>query len=167
MSSSVNHRHQSPAKQKVTHRKKGSHKKAVDSHQPAGKLLAFTIDADTAHVVKFETLDARGVRRELTDEEKTSLLREGGEGRFEDVLERAFEAGIACALGDEAKQDRADETTQDAELRHLLLARLIEHSAVKHLMDGDLLDRAILDALIRHSITPAADVGARGRRGSH
>jgi hypothetical protein len=167
MSSTVNHRHQSPAKQKGASRKRGSHKKTIDADQPAGKLLAFTIDADTAHVVKFETLDARGARRELSDEEKTSLLREGGEGRLEDVLERAFEAGIACALGDEARQARADETTQDAELRHLLLAKLIEHSAVKHLMDGDLLNRAILDALIRHSITPAAGAGARGRRGSH
>jgi len=46
----------------------------ADVDQSAAKLLAFTIEADRAQIVKSESLDASSGRHELSEEEKTSLL---------------------------------------------------------------------------------------------
>lgn len=116
----------------------------------AETLFAFTIDASTAQVVKLEALDASGVRRELSEEEKQSLAPGGREGGLEEFVEKAFEAGIACVLGED-EGERAGEAAEEAELRHLLLAPLIEHSPVKRLVQREALDRAILETLIRHA----------------
>src|SRR5215472_7703673 len=61
----------------------------------AGKLFTFTIDASTAQVVKLESEDSSGARHELSEEEKASLAREGSQD-LEELVARAFEAGIAC-----------------------------------------------------------------------
>lgn len=123
----------------------------TDVDQSAGKLLAFTIDANTAQIVKLESLDASGGRHELSDEEKTSLVHTGGEGRLEEVLERAFEAGIDCVLGG-GEADSSKESEQEAKLRHLLLTPLIEHSPAKRLLQREVLNRAMLETLIQHSM---------------
>jgi hypothetical protein len=121
---------------------------------PKLKAVTITIDTDSADIVRVEGLDAKGGRHELTDDEKASFIKEGrSDERLEEVLEHAFEAGIACVLGDDEDED--EETTQespaDAELRHQLLAPLIRRSAVRQLTDRAALHRAILGTLIEHS----------------
>jgi len=128
--------------------------KMTEIAQSAGKLFTFTIDATTAQVVKLETEDASGARHELSDEEKASLAQAGTEGSLEQIVERAFEAGIDCVLGDGERENRADEPAEpadEAELRHLLLTPLIEHSPAKRLMQREALNRAILGSLIQHA----------------
>ena len=135
--------------------------KMTEIAQSAGKLFTFTIDASTAQVVKLETEDASGARHELSDEEKASLAQAGGDGDLEQIVERAFEAGIACVLGGGVSEDKADEPADEAELRHLLLTPLIEHSPAGRLMQREALSRAILGTLIQHATkAPAAAEGS-------
>ena len=115
------------------------------------KLLTITIDADTARVIRVEGVDSKGSRHELSSVEREVILQRVADGRVEDLVERAFEAGIACVLDDDAEPIAADESAEDAELRHELLAPLIERSAVKHITESGVLDRAILSTLIDHS----------------
>jgi hypothetical protein len=128
---------------------------------PAARLFAFTIDADTAQIVKIESVGGNGGRHQISDEEKKSLVREGSIGSLKDVLQLAFEAGLACALGEDAGQGRRADADEDSELHDLLLAQLMEHSAVRDLMRGDALNRAILEALVQNWIAPQS--AARGR----
>ncbi len=118
----------------------------------AHRLFAFTIDASTAQVVKLETLDPSGARRELSDAEKASLAQSAAEEGLEEFVEEAFEAGIACVLGDAEGRQRSHEPAEEAELRHLLLAPLIEHSPVKRLMQREALNRAILGTLLQRAV---------------
>ena len=154
-------RQNSSVKPKVSARKKSSQEeqKMADIDQSTGKLIAFTIDANTAQVVKLESLDATGARHELSDEEKATLVHEGA-GKLEDALKQAFEAGIDCVLGDGA-QDESAESQEDAKLRHLLLTPLIEHSAARRLLQPEVLHRAILETLVHHSMKPIL-ASARG-----
>ena len=116
-----------------------------------GRLLSITVDADTAQVVRIEGLEPNGARRELSKTDREVLLSRVTDGRVEDFVERAFEAGIACVLDDEAGSAASQESAEDAELRHRLLAPLIERSAVRHMMQPNVLDRAILSTLIDHA----------------
>ncbi len=129
---------------------------AARANHSAPKLSAvtITIDAESAEVVRVEGLDASGARHELSDEEKTRLLREGRrDERLAEVVEDAFEAGIACVLGtgEAGEEESTREDAEDAELRHLLLAPLIERSRIRHLTERAVLNRAILGTLIEHS----------------
>src|SRR5262245_58679991 len=103
MNSASGLNHRSSARQRTPDRKKTAHKEEkMSSVDPsASRLFVFTIDADTAQIVRFETVDASGGRRELSQEEKAALIKQANGGRIEEVLEQAFEAGIACALEDE------------------------------------------------------------------
>ena len=147
-------RQNSAVKPKVAARQKRSQEeqKMADIDQSEGKLIAFTIDTNTAQIVKLESLDATGARHELSDEEKASFVHEGA-GKLEDALEEAFEAGIDCVLGDGA-QDQAEESQEDAKLRHILLTPLLEHSAAKRLLQPEVLHRAIMETLVQHSMKP-------------
>jgi len=147
-------RQNSSLKRKFSASKKNSHEeqKMADVDQSAGKLITFTIDANTARIVKLESLDATGARHELSDEEKASFVRQGA-AKLEDALEQAFEAGIDCVLG-EGAQDDGQESQEDAKLRHLLLTPLIEHSAAGRLLQAEVLHRAILETLVQHSMKP-------------
>ena len=130
--------------------------KMTEIEQPAATLFTFTIDASTAQVVKLEAQDASGARHELSDEEKASLAQAGPEAGLEQLVEQAFEAGIDCVLGDGEREDR-EEPAEEAELRHLLLTPLIEHSPARRLMQREALSRAILGTLIQHATkAPAA-----------
>jgi len=130
--------------------------------QSAAQLLTFTIDAKTGQIVKFESLDESGVLHELTAEEKATLAREAMGDQLEEIVEQAFEAGIACVLGGGDRAQMQEESEQDAELRHLLLLPLIERSMAKRLMHGDVLQRAIVGTLIQHSMKPEGDTAASG-----
>ena len=157
MASSSGLRHRSSANKKTPDRKKGaeSEQETTNGVSPANRLFVFTIDADTARIVRFETVDENGERRELTQAEKEALIDKGNGGRIEEVIEQTFEAGIACALEDdlgESETEAAEEAGEGPELRHLLLSQLIEHSAVGHLMKSEALDRAIFGTLIQHAV---------------
>lgn len=164
MSTPISPRHNSSLKHKVPVGKVPVAKKHAQKEEKmteispsAGKLFAFTIDANTAQVVKLETLDESGGRHELSEEEKASLAHTVGEGAgLEEFVEKAFEAGIACVLGEDQHQQRADEAAEEAELRHLLLTPLIEHSSVKNLMQREVLNRAILGTLLQRATKKAS-----------
>ena len=141
-------------------RKPGSSAKKsskAESSSPASEpalhpdLLTFTIQARTGQIVKIESVDSTGAHQELSDEEKTNLAKEKGKATLEDMLEQAFEAGIACVLGDEDGKDDSPESAKDADLRRLLLRPLIEDGAAERLMQRDLLNRAMLTTLIQNS----------------
>ena len=129
---------------------------ATEMGKSAGKLFTFTIDASTGQVVRLEVEDASGERHELSDEEKASLAQAGGAGDLEQLVERAFEAGIACVLGGEP-EDKAEELADEAELRHLLLTPLIEYSPARRLLQREVLNRAILGTLIHHAMKAPTD----------
>lgn len=130
--------------------------------QSADKLFTFTFNADTARIVKFEAHDANGAQHELSDEEKESLAGEGNGRGLEDVVEQAFEAGIACVLGEEVSGEKAEQSKEDEELRHLLLTPLIERSAAKRLLEQEALSRILLRTLILQSVGKAAPAGPEG-----
>jgi hypothetical protein len=122
---------------------------ASESTQP--DLLTFTIQARTGQIVKIESVDSTGVRHELSDEERTNLAKEKSKATLEDMLEQAFEAGIACVLGDADSEDDAPESAKDADLRRLLLRPLIEDGAAKRMLQRDALSRAVLTTLIQNA----------------
>jgi len=144
------------------------------SPEATAMLLAFTIDASTAQIVKLVSMDASGVSHELSEDEKASLATASSTDRLEEVLEQAFEAGIACAMGEgiaedlaeDVAEDKAKESEEDAELRHLLLKPLIAHSAAKDLMKPEVLNRAILETLIERSMKSRSASAQGGRGGS-
>jgi hypothetical protein len=139
---------------------------AAATHPESGvKLFAFTVDAKTAQIVKFESLDASGARYELSDDEKISLAGKGNGDALEELVEQAFEAGIACVLG-EGAGSLTKESDEDAELRHLLLTPLMERSFAKRLLRGEVLNRALLGTLIQHSMKMSADTAAGGSAAS-
>jgi hypothetical protein len=122
-------------------------------------LLSITVNSKTGQIVKVESVDDAGVRRDLSDEKRASLAKERGKDTLEALLERAFEAGIACVLGGTTAEDNGlDE--EEAELRHMLLRPLIRHSAAERLMQRDILARATLGTVIRNTIKPSSEDAA-------
>ena len=134
--------------------KKGS---GAKSSSPASEpvlppdLLTFTIQARTGQIVKIESVDSAGAHHELSDEEKTNLAKEKSKATLEDMLEQAFEAGIACVLGDADGEDDPPKSAKDADLRRLLLRPLIEDGSAKRLMQRDFLSRVMLATLIQNA----------------
>lgn len=126
--------------------------------------FAFTVDANTGEVIQIEGIDAAGARHELSKDEKADLAKDNGHVRLEELLEQAFEAGIACVLGGEEGPEEAKEAKKDAELRHILLKPLIEESAAARLMRRDVLDRAIIETLIQHSLKSRSKESEGGPR---
>ena len=175
MSTAYSTRRDGPGRHKVPNRRKSAHKEPdmIESTEPEvanesalnsqteAKFLTFTIDPKTGQIVKFESLDESGTRHELSDDEKVTLAKEGVGDKLEEIVEQAFEAGIACVLGG-ADKGQTEESEEDAELRHLLLTPLIEHSMAKRLMRDDVLNRAILGTLIKHSMKSGAESAADG-----
>jgi hypothetical protein len=151
-----------PGKPKAPDKKgSGGKSSAHTSRRDADpELLTVTFDTKTGQIVKIEAVNGTGAHHELSDEEKAELAKESGNATLESIIEQAFEAGIACGLGDAADEDDPLESEKDASLRSLLLRPLIESSAARRLMRRDALDRAILKTLIRHATGPRA--GLRG-----
>lgn len=126
---------------------------AVRTDQPVHRLMTvtITIDADSADVVRVEGVDATGARRELSDDEKASLIKERRDERVTALVEQAFEAGIAAVLGVDEEEETTQDSPEDAEFRRELLAPLIERSGLGRLTERPALNRAILGTLIEHS----------------
>lgn len=143
-----------------THKSAGPPKKSrkhtaqASASEPTSRphRFAFTMDARTGEIVQIEGIDAAGARHELSRDEAIGLVRENGRARLEELLEQVFEAGIACVLGGEDEPVEAKEAREDADLRRILLKPLIEESPAARLMRRDVLDRAIVDTLIHHSL---------------
>ena len=135
--------------------------KMADNQQSGGRRFTFTIDADTAQVVKFETVDASGSSHEISGEEMASLAQQGSQ-KLEQALEEAFEAGIDCVLGGEDRPSETKESEEDAELRHLLVTPLIEHSPAKRLLQPEAMNRLLLETLIQRSSKPSPPPPAGG-----
>ena len=135
----------------------------TDSQQSPRKFFTVTIDAATGQVVKLETFEASGAAHELSDTEKASLAQATGSAGLEGVLEQAFEAGIDCVLGGEDGQP-GEESAEEAELRHELLAPLMKHSRAKRLLERGVLNRAIVGTLISHSMQAAEAAPGPGPR---
>jgi len=153
MNSTHRTRRDSSAKHRSLHRKPRSQKKldTTEADESAARLFTFTIDANTAQIVKLESRAPNGARHELSGQEKASLVSDAIDNRLESLVEQAFEAGIACVL-DDANEDLMQESAEDAEITRLLLRPLIERTAARRLLHRDVLGRAMLGSLIRQSI---------------
>lgn len=121
-----------------------------------GVLVAFTIDTASGRIARVESVDAAGGRRELTAEEKNRLLARAGGVTLEGVVERAFEAGLECAFGED-EQDEPDEalptpSEADVTLRHLVLRSLMADTVADRLIKREVLNRAIAGTLIRQGV---------------
>jgi hypothetical protein len=147
-----------PGKSRSADKKSSAQKSSADISEPhPDDLLTVTIDTKTGQIIKIEGANGTRAQHELSDEEKASLAKKTGRATLEAIIEEAFEAGIACGLGEGADEDEPVESEKDANLRHLLLRPLIENSAVKRLMRRDVLSRAFLKTLIGNG------TGARGQ----
>jgi len=134
--------------------------------------LAFTLDADTGEILKYEAVDAAGGRRELSQNERLELAKIRRGEAVEDLIERGFEAGLACLLGGADEPDDESETEEVASLRRALLRPLIEKSLVARALRRDALRRAIVRSLISDVLgsaepeTESAKTQKEGRKGS-
>jgi hypothetical protein len=138
---------------------------------PRTNLVAFTIDANAGRIVKVEKVDNAGARRDLSDED-AAMLTKGNPLTLEMIIEQAFEAGIACVLGDEAAQDDVQETEDDAALSRLLLMPLMERTPAHSLQQREVLGRAMLASAIEQAIghrrgesglAPRQEAGSTGK----
>jgi hypothetical protein len=118
-------------------------------------LYALTVDIAGGRLVGVERVDAGGERRALTAGEKAALAGAGAQP-LRRLFERAFEAGIACVLGDRAEAE-APPAEEEAELSRVLLKSLIESSALSDLAADGALDGSVLRALVGQAAaaTPA------------
>jgi hypothetical protein len=117
-----------------------------------GDRFIFEIDAKSGVVSKCEVIDLGGVRRELSEDEQANLANVRMQDRLEGLLERAFESGIANALGGTDEEDDQQEDEEEEELRRVLLDPLLEKSIVRRLMRRNVLAPAILRTLIQYSV---------------
>ena len=115
--------------------------------------LAFTLDASTGEIIKIESADSAGQRRELSKTERLDLAKESRGVGVEALLERAFEAGIASLLDDEGKKEDESETEEEAGVRQILLQPLMERTFAAHAMRRDVLRQAIVQTLIRDIVS--------------
>ena len=137
-----------------------------------GDRLAITLDSDTGEILKYEAVDAAGGRRELSQNERLELAKIRRGEAVEDLIERAFEAGLACLLGGADGPEDENETEEDAKFRRALLRPLMEKSVVGPRLRRDALRRAIVRSLIRDVLgspepeTETAKTQKDGRKGS-
>ncbi len=120
-------------------------------------LLSVTIRPKTGQIVKIEGVDSVGGHHELTDRQlEAELGSVASKVTLETLIEQAFEAGIACVLGEAPARIEAEESEDEANLRHLLLDPLMKHGAARNLMQHEVLSRAFVGTVARHAITPGS-----------
>ena len=83
---------------------------------PGADLVALTVDASAGRIVKVEGVDASGARHDLSDDEKSQLAKTEVGATLQGIIEEAFEAGLACALGERGDETDTSESEEDAEL---------------------------------------------------
>lgn len=123
------------------------------SSTSAGFITA-TIEAATGKIVDVRSVDDEGEVSELTTAGRARLAKQSGGATLEDLFEQAFEAGIACVLGDNPEDAEAieKESEEDAALRREILRPMIEKSAARRLMRQEVLGRAIVGTLIQKAV---------------
>jgi hypothetical protein len=114
--------------------------------------LAFTLDASTGEVIKIESAESAGQRRELSKAERLDLAKESRGAGVEALLERAFEAGIACLLDEDKKEDD-NETEEEAGVRQILLQPLMGRTFAARAMRREVLRQAIVQTLIQDIVS--------------
>jgi hypothetical protein len=124
-----------------------------ESQAPQPNLIAFTMDADAGRLVKVEKVDGTGARRELSDEEKVDLVNKGWP-TLETIIERAFEAGIGCLLGE--SQENAQQSQEELELWRVLVMSLMEKTSAHDLLRRDVLGRAFLETALQQGLASSA-----------
>jgi hypothetical protein len=123
---------------------------------PRPERFAFTFDASTGTVIGLESVDMAGRRHKLSKSEKIELAKESNGPSIATLLESAFEAGIACVLGDDEREKTTeDETKDDENLRRILLKPLIEESSAARLIRRDVMRQAIVQTLIEDAMKSA------------
>ena len=130
--------------------------KAPSAVGPGPGLFAFTIDASTGHIGGLEKVDGAGARRVLSDQDKASLQASKSWHTLESIVEQAFEAGIACVLGNGSDKDEAQELEDEAEVRRTLLLPLMERSRAITLLHRGVLGQAILASALQQATQPHA-----------
>jgi hypothetical protein len=128
-----------------------------------GGLITATIEAATGKIIDVRSIDDAGKSSELTTDRRARLSEQIGEASLEDLFEEAFEAGIACVLGDGAEDAEPGESEDDVALRRQILRPMIENSAARRLLQKDVLGRAIIGTLIRKAAAGNADITAPSR----
>jgi hypothetical protein len=124
---------------------------AAGQKTPWRESLAFTLKSN-GEILKFESVDAVGNRRELSKTEISDVAKQIRGPGVEELLEGAFEAGIACLLDGEDRKDDGAETEDEAGVRRILLDSLMEGSAAARAMRPEVLREAIVRTLI-HNVT--------------
>jgi hypothetical protein len=109
------------------------------------------MDAASGRLVNIERVDGAGVRAQLSDDDRTRLAKVDDRATLEALVEQAFEAGINCVLGADADEAEPAESSEDAHLSRLLLQSLIARSAAHRLLQGELLDKAIVGTLMERA----------------
>ena len=124
-------------------------KSASSAQASPSRRLGFTLDASTGEIIKIENVDSAGQRHELSKAEKQDLAKERLGGGVEALLERAFEAGVACLLDDEDGEEEESETEEEAGVRRVLLQHLMERTLAARALRREVLRQAIVQTLIR------------------
>jgi hypothetical protein len=125
--------------------------KASNTHAgPRSERLAFTLDATSGEIIKIESVDSAGQRRELAKPERQELAKERAGVGVEALIEGAFEAGIGCLLGGrgDRKEDES-ETEDEAGVRSILLKSLMEGTSAARAVRREVLRQAIVQTLIQ------------------
>ena len=135
---------------------KGLSEEKPSSAGSALGLFAFTIDASTGQITGLEKVDSSGARRQLSEQDKASLQASKSWHTLEALVEQAFEAGIACALGSGDEKDEAQELEDEAEVRRTLLLPLMERSRTMTLLQRSVLGQAILASALQQITAPHA-----------
>jgi hypothetical protein len=113
---------------------------------PQPNLLALIISAETGEIVKIEKVEGAGTRRDLQDDDTVGLA--ANSPTLDALIERAFEAGIACAFGVRGLHTEAEESASEAELRRALLMPLMENTWAKDSLKREVLGKAMLASAI-------------------
>jgi hypothetical protein len=111
--------------------------------------LAFTLDATSGEIIKIESVDSAGQRRELAKPERQELAKERAGIGVEALIEGAFEAGIGCLLGGGDRKEDESETEDEAGVRSVLLKSLMEGTSAARAVRREVLRQAIVQTLIR------------------
>jgi len=123
-------------------------------------FLVFTLDASSGDIVRVDGLDQAGASQELSTEDKLQLARQNGHA-LNNLIEQAFEAGVACVLGSPGDDNDSPESEDEARVLHLLLQPLIDESATKGLINRAVPGRVVLDMLIQNAASSGSpDAGA-------
>ena len=99
-------------------------------------------------------MDSTGVRRVLSEQDKANLQALKSWYTLESIVEQAFEAGLACVLGNGDDKDEAQEVEEEAEVRRTLLLPLMERSRTITLLNRGVLGQAILATALQQATAP-------------